>query len=340
MKTGNARRRAEGGRRKDAPARTSCSLCTSFPLPPSALRLSPSFPLPPSALRLRAGFTLVELLVALVVISILVAISWGGLQKVNEFAREAATKGTIAKIDHFHHDEAREVQDAAGAHRHVGHDPRKRGAGPFVRHPRPDADGDARLCGRHLPRATVAGRTEQSAVALVGVPAKGTPNSSAPNQAALDSAKCLYMTVITGDGERGPSFGRTKSPLIRTAFNISLTPGSAPSPGSAGRWAAAPRSRASSTGRPTLPGYRTFNRATPRPATTPSTRSTWTNPPSSSTPLIVSSGGHLSSTTKGQYDYGVNLDTAGPTVTPFSNTSVGACSRVPCRSTTTISRRE
>ena len=47
------------------------------------------------------GFTLVELLIVMVIISIMAGLLMAGLQKAQNTAREARTKATIAKLNHF-----------------------------------------------------------------------------------------------------------------------------------------------------------------------------------------------------------------------------------------------
>ena len=98
------RTKAEGGKRSST--RGDSLLCPRHPDSKAigATRRASSFPIPsPQSLIpfCRRGVTIVELLVVVAVISILAAAMMGGLTSVNQLAREARTKATIAKIDHF-----------------------------------------------------------------------------------------------------------------------------------------------------------------------------------------------------------------------------------------------
>ena len=250
------------------------------------------------------------------VISILAAATWGALQKVTVMARASRTKATIAKIDHFimlkieSYQTRRVPINTMGMAPEAAAQARLSAVYDLMRMEMPDNPQDiAGPVYNGWPSGWQGPALEQ----LYANKLSSSPiNSSAPNKGAMDSAKCLYLTVMTGNAEARQQFSQSEialDPSDKLPYFIDGWQ----CPIAWIRWPAAfsPNSDIQS-------GNATTDHDPFDPNDTQPTAFQLT-------PLIVSSAGHTVSGNSTEYDYGFGpngfLATPGPSVyqSPWSD---------------------
>ena len=312
--------------------------------PPSAvlsggLRLRLTFPLPPSAFRLRLGVTLIELLVVVVIISILAASVMRGLSSVNQLAREARTKATIAKIDQFIEMKIESYKTRRVPFNTMSLSPSAAATArlymirDLMRMEMPDCSADI---------TTGWSQATQNCFSGVNVPTPGlnalyksitgssvgSPNDST-NKNAIISAKCLFLTVMTGNAEAREQFQENEFTVDTDKLGYFIDGWQRPIAWI--RWPVGcgprvPPPGASGTGTPStgIP-ISDIQSGNPKTDHDPFDPLDFDVGAFQCIPLIVSSAGHTMTVLgKSTYDYGVLPGTTLPTVTPFDGNNNAA----------------
>jgi prepilin-type N-terminal cleavage/methylation domain-containing protein len=296
---------------------------------------------------LRRGVTLIELLVAVSVATILAGATWGALQKVATMGREARTKATIAKLDHFilmkleSYQTRRVPIDTSTLSPDSAAQARLYALRDLMRMEMPDCPADISTSPKNNPAGNAYNVPKPSLWILYN--AKGAPNSSGTNNLAMNSAKCLYMTVMTGDAEARQQFSQNEI-AIDTNDNLPYFIDGWQRPIAWIRWpvGCGPMVPNTSGGGQTpgiantgiaISDIQSGNAATDSDPFDPlqmDVNSSGVPLAFQLTPLIVSSAGHTYATTvkwngntysAGAYDYGVFPGTTAPTLTPFDGNS-------------------
>ena len=268
---------------------------------------------------MRRGATLVELLVVVAVISILAAATWGALQRVTVLARASRTKATIAKIDHFIMLKLESYQTRRVPINTTGENPsdaataRLLAVYDLMRMEMPDNPQD-------IAGPQYSGLSAHRARA--GVRQQGRAQQQRPNKDAMNSAKCLYLTVMTGNAEARQQFSQSEIALD-PSDNMPYFIDGWQRPIAWIRWPAGCSMYLGGSQNPNaLSDIQSGNPATDHDPFDPND----TQPTAFQLiPLIVSSAGNTIS--GGAYDYGVAFPSPGPSVykNPWS-TSAGALS--------------
>ncbi len=291
-----------------------------------------------NGLRARPGTTLVELLVVITVLAILMAMVWAGLQRASQTAREARTKATIAKIDHFlmlklESFKTRRVPlNLAGLAPSAAAQIRLQAIRDLMRMEMPDQLTDIISAGSDSgPLALTSGTT------TMYVPEPGihqlyysmclTPSAYGAHRVAIGNSngsfgEFLYLTVMTGNAEARKSFTANEIGVGVNGWPVFLDGWGRPIAWL--RWPVACSYGPSAiTGVP-VPGISMIQSGGSATDHDPFDPEHADATAFQLIPLIVSAAGHrgtplaTSSISSQGDDFGVNMAPQGPTVAPFS----------------------